>query len=297
MSSRSIAKAVDLLERWYVLLEQESTAYQTVNYLTSPSVNATNIDDNTPNSQTKIAYRSKLFAWMYHLVDKHSLDRELVSIAASYMDRYLAKHPSINHVNFQLVGVTSLYVAIKLYRDQGKCAGAASFAGLSRGVFSEQDIIKMEWSMLNTLDWRMAPPTVFTFTTLLQMFIPRGACSPFSRRELFSRIRFLLELSVTSPFFLGKKPSNIAIGAFIEIMESEEQPNVSNPKHQAHFKRCLWSLAGIDSDSNEVIECRNAMKRIQQEAAAELKKKEAANSTDQTTANSAAAAAAAVVTP
>ena len=275
MSTRSIAKAADSLDRWYNLLEQESTAYKTANYLTTPPQTA-NDTDSTFNADTKIAYRSKLFAWMYHLVDKHSLDRELVAIAASYMDRYLSKHPSINRgYIYQLVGMTSLYMATKIYRDQGKCAGAASFAGLSRGLFTEHDIINMESRMLNTLDWRMHPPTAYDFAKMLLAMVPRGACSPFSRRSLFERVRFVLELSITARFFLGKKPSNIAVGAFIEIMESEEQPNVSKPKHQAHFKRCLYIFSGIDSDSDEVIECRNAMKKIHQEATVELKKKDA----------------------
>jgi hypothetical protein len=271
MSSRSIAKAADLLERWYNLLEQESTAYKTVNYL------ITNDKDSTLDTDKMTKYRSKLFEWMYHIVDKHSLDRELVAIAASYMDRYLSKHPSINSdYIYKKVGVTSLYLAIKIYRDQGKCAGAASFAGLSRGLFTEHDIIKMESSMLNTLDWRMHPPTAFNFAGECLAMIPRGACSPFSRHSMFHRVRFLLELSIAVPFFLGKKPSNIAIGAFLEIMESDEQPNVSETKHQAQFKRCLYLFAGIDSDSDEVIECRNAMKKIHQEVTVELRKKDAA---------------------
>ncbi|KAK1741652.1 cyclin family protein [Skeletonema marinoi] len=276
MSSRSIAKAADVLDRWYNLLEQEANAYKTANYLTTPS--QTNDKGNTFDTDTKmVVCRSKLFAWMYDLVDTHSLDRELVAVAASYMDRYLSKQTSINRgYIYQLVGMTSLYLAIKIYRDQGKCAGAASFAGLSRGLFTDHDIVKMENSMLNTLDWRMFPPTAVTFGTMLLAMIPRGACSPFSRHSMFERIRFLLELSIAVPFFLGKKPSNIAIGAFIEIMESEEQPNVSDKIHQAHFKRRLYILAGIDSDSNEVTICRNAMKKIHQEAKVELKKKDAA---------------------
>jgi len=86
MSSKSMAKAVDLLERWYVLLEKENTGYQTENYITSPSQKTTDSNDDTIDTDTKILYRSKLFEWMYQLVDKYSLDRELVAIAGSYMD-------------------------------------------------------------------------------------------------------------------------------------------------------------------------------------------------------------------
>ncbi len=278
MSSRSVAKAADVLERWYNLLEQESTAYKTTNYLTEPSPTATDKGDTFPDKKMVVC-RSKLFGWMYNLVDKHSLDRELVAVAASYMDRYLSKQSPISrdHI-FQLVGMTSLYLAIKIYRDQGKCAGPGSFAGLSRGLFNEYDIIKMESSMLNSLEWRMHPPTVITFGRALLSMIPRNACSPFSRRSMFERIRYLLELSIAVPRLLGKKQSDIAVGAFMEIMESNEHPNVSSTYHQDQFKHRLYILAGIDSNSDEVTICRNVLKKIYQEAKVELKKKDVAAS-------------------
>lgn len=286
MSSRSVAKAADVLERWYNLLEQESTAYKTTNYLITPGRTANDEGNAIDTDAELIVCRSKLVAWMYNLVDKYSLDRELVAVAASYMDRYLEKHTSSSrgHIS-NLVGMTSLYLAIKIYRDQGKCAGAVSFAGLSRGLFNELDIIKMESSILKSLDWRVHPPTVFVFARACLVMVPRDACSPFSRRCMFERIRYLLELSIAVPFFLGKKPSDVAVGAFIEIMESDEQPNVKYPNHQSQFKRRLYILTGIDSDSDKVTVCRNALKKIYKEAKVELEKKDVA------------AAAAAIVTP
>lgn len=277
MSSRSVAKATDVLERWYNLLEQESAAYKTENYLTTPPQTANDVGS-TFGTEVKIACRSKLLAWMYNLVDAYSLDRDLVAIAASYIDRYLAKHPPASNWGYmyQKVGMTSIYLAVKIHRDQGKCAGAASFAKLSRGLFTEHDLVKMESSMLNKLDWRMYPPTVHTFAAMLLKMVPRGACSPFSRHAMFERIRFLLELSIAVPFFLGKKPSNIAIGAFIEIMESKEKPNVPSFEDQAQFKHRLYIVTGIDFNSDEVIVCRDAMKKIHQESQVELKKDAAA---------------------
>ena len=278
MSARTVAKAADVLERWYNLLEQESTTYKTTNYLTTLDKTANDKDDTFDTDEDLIASRSELFAWMYALVDKYSLDRELVAVAASYTDRYLSKlTSSTSRDNIsQLVGMTSLYLAIKIYRDQGKCAGAGSFAGLSRGLFTECDIIKMESSILYSLNWRMHPPTVFTFGRALLPMIPRDACSPFSRRFMFERIRYLLELSIAVPFFLGKRPSDIAVGAFILITESDKQPNVADTNHQAQFKHRLYILTGIDSDSDEVTVCRDTLKKIYQEAKVKLDKKNAA---------------------
>ena len=246
MSSRSVAKAADVLELWYNLLKQEE------HYLTE-----------LPRNKTKLICRSKLITWMYNLVDSYSLDRDLVAIAASYMDRYISKTSPVDDWGYmyQQVGITSLYLALKIYRENGKFAGVSSFASLSRGLFTEKDIIRMEIVMLNELEWSMHPPTVHTFSTMLLAFIPRGACSPFSRRSMFERIKFLLELCITVPFFIDKRPSNIAIGAFMEIMESEEQPNVSTD-HQAHFKHSLYVLAGVHCNSDEVAVCRDEMKNV-----------------------------------
>ena len=196
---------------------------------------------------------------MYFIVDNHLLDRELVAVAMSYMDRYMAKHQVKHHHAYHLVAMTSLYMTIKIYRHNGKCAGVSSFATLSKGLFTEHDLLDMEQSILDTLEWRMHPPTPFAYLELLMLFVPRGACNRFSRRALFERIKYLLELSVTVQFFFGKKPSNIAIAAFIEVMEHEDEPNISNEKYRAHFLRCVLSIAGVDCKAGEVVECREAM--------------------------------------
>ena len=87
MSSRTVAKAADVLERWYNLLEQESTTYKTINYLTTLDKTANDKDDTFDTDVDLIASRSELFAWMYALVDKYSLDRELVAVAAQFKHR------------------------------------------------------------------------------------------------------------------------------------------------------------------------------------------------------------------
>lgn len=43
------------------------------------------------------------------------IDRDVVSISLSYFDRYLSRHTSIDETLYQLVAMTSLYVAVKLH--------------------------------------------------------------------------------------------------------------------------------------------------------------------------------------
>ena len=50
-----------------------------------------------------------------HAPSRSDIDRDIVSIALSYFDRYLSCHASIPETLFQLVAMTSLYLAVKLH--------------------------------------------------------------------------------------------------------------------------------------------------------------------------------------
>lgn len=266
-------------DRFQILLEQEVSVYRFKNYL-SPSHQLDLFDNNSTAaaskardiSQQKAFWRNKLCAWMYHIVDQHDLDRELVETSMNYMDRYLAEQPIHDSQGFQLVGMTSLYLAIKIFRHKGKGASIASFINLSQGVFTEVDFVVTEQAILDTLNWRMHPPTTLAFLELLMLFLPQGACSnSYTRRALYERIKFLLELCVTVQFFFTKNPSSIAIAAFIEVMQHEDKPNVPEVKYQRHFKKYVHSICGIDCKSDEVVECIEAMTIVHKNAWHDLK--------------------------
>jgi hypothetical protein len=76
---------------------------------------------------------------------------------------------------------------------------------------------------------------------------------------------------VTVQFFFAKKSSNVAVAAFVEVMEHGEKPNVSDVKYHAHFRRSVRSICGIDCESDEVLECMEAMKIVHQNAWHDLK--------------------------
>jgi hypothetical protein len=153
-------------------------------------------------------------------------------------------------------------MANKIHRKDGKGFAVVFFVDLSEELFTEDEIMNMEVRMLNSLQWRMHPPTPQSYVDLLIIILHRDACSPFTRRAFFERINFLLELSTTLEFFRERKPSSIAVAAFIEVMEHEETPNVPKQSFRTHFKLYVRSIAGIDSDSIDVVECRDAMKVV-----------------------------------
>ena len=139
-----VPSTIELIDRFQALLHLESrTTYRFNNYLSSSGGN---------NAKLRI----KVIGWLYHVVDSHLLDRELVYVAMNYFDRYVSMHSWARYSDaLELVSVTSLYVALKIFRNQGKCASVASFSKLSKGQLTESDILNMEKSLLDTLQWRM----------------------------------------------------------------------------------------------------------------------------------------------
>ena len=90
-------------------------------------------------------WRSKICEWSYQVLDHFDYDREIVAVSLNYLDRYLCRRP-VNKRTFQLVAMTTLYMACKIY-DHNKLR-MSSLIELSRGYFTEEHIAAMEMSVL-----------------------------------------------------------------------------------------------------------------------------------------------------
>ena len=157
----------DLPERFQVMRMQEISAYKIEDYLNPnyrvPKVEPTDImcmpsSDVTSNTSSSYSvgtnsstagvdqnWRSKICEWSYQVIDHFDYDREIVAVSLHYLDRYLSKRP-VNKRTFQLVAMTTLYLACKLY-DPNKLR-MSSLIELSRGYFTEEHITAMEGSIL-----------------------------------------------------------------------------------------------------------------------------------------------------
>jgi len=151
--------------------------------------------------ETHLIWRRKICEWSYNVVDHFHLDREVVSLSLNYLDQYIsiqrneiekkAKGMSSRRIDrvlsdkidgrtFQLAATTSLYIAIKVHGehidrqvlDSTQKLSIASFVDLSRGQFSAEDIASMELQLLETLKWRVNPPTPVKFAAYLLRLLP-----------------------------------------------------------------------------------------------------------------------------
>ena len=182
---------------------------------------------NTQSTQINEVWREKICEWCYQVVDHFDFHREVVAVAVSCLDRYLATR-AVNRRIFQLAAMTALYLAIKLY-EPGKLR-MASLIELSRGYFLAEHIVTMEDSMLQSLGWHVHPPTSFAFVRDLVRLLPEDV-APAARHDVAELARFLTELSVCDYGLATKRPSSVALACIVNAVELQGSRRV-RPDHK-----------------------------------------------------------------
>jgi len=209
------------------------------------------------NSTINELWREKICEWCYQVVDHFDFNREVVSVAMNYLDRYLATR-TVNRRIFQLAAMTALYLAIKLF-EPGKLK-MSSLIDLSRGYFLAEHIVTMEDSMLQSLKWYVHPPTSFAFCRDFMRLVS-GDIAPRARHDVNELARFMTELSVCDYWFITKKPSSIALAALINAIELQG-PRKVDPRYKVEFLHRVVELGMDIASDDEIIECYERLREM-----------------------------------
>jgi hypothetical protein len=187
-----------------------------------------NIDMPLPVSKTQIDEycREQIVEWSFRVVDYFRIDREVVAVSLSFLDRFLAKHPC-DRASFKLAATTTLHLAVKLLYPC-KLADLGILSDLSRGEFNMHDVAKMEGNILRSLDWNLHPPTSIAFATLFLDYFFASRVVSLSNTDLgdiYDVSSFFSELAVCEYSFLSRRPSAIAIAAILNALEGMFGPD------------------------------------------------------------------------
>lgn len=205
---------------------------------------------------------------------------------------------------YQLAAMTCLYLSIKLCvtceddqheDEQGfSCQSShyahrkltfrlQSFAELSRGQFVPQDICDMEKTILQTVQWRVHPPTPMLFVSyMLTALLPVPDGNNNGRFDLVLHVvrelaRYSTELAVCLGCECsGDRPSAVALAAILESMDlltlaalpqdlrdlfRQRAGNIMPPpslRLRASLRKALWPELIVDStDTAEVASTRH----------------------------------------
>lgn len=169
--------------------------------------------------------RDQIVEWKYRVMDYFKIDREIVAISMSYLDRFLSEAVhSRDRRAFKRAATASLHLAVKVHvPDKLRCIGVLS--DLSRGEFEMSDIIATEGSVSKTINWRLHPPTAICVTSTLISILPSIPSSPSIKGKeiancLLDFSLFFAELSVCNySLSVIQKTSTIAVASLFNAME------------------------------------------------------------------------------
>ena len=221
-------EAQETIDQISVMLQQERSYYGSCyDYLS-------NLQDaaSSENSSEHIieGWRRTICEWSFEVVDHYGFDREVVSIALNYLDRVIADTTKktggapVPRKDFQLVAVTTLYLAIKLHGEIESMEGAPRKlwidAFVKSGLFSIESIEAKERSILTALEWRVNPPTTVAFIASLLRLLPETfkhlPLHESMASSIFEMAKYLTELSVcVSAFSFQFTFSEIAYAAIL----------------------------------------------------------------------------------
>eukprot|EP00986_Skeletonema_menzelii_P005909 scaffold2231_cov122-Skeletonema_menzelii.AAC.1 len=181
-----------------------------------------------------IHWRYKICDWCYEFIDHYNFDREVVGVAIYYFDHYISSQSSCESVHtkakFQIIAVTSLFLAIKIHSTSEECLVESRSRALSRLLYDHvdpQEIYEMEMDILVLLDWRLNPPTLHQFAVNFTQLHPLGDCCSTTTSYLYEATRYQVELAIFSPELLAAFTSSII--AYAALKNAEEKIAADNP--------------------------------------------------------------------
>lgn len=171
--------------------------------------------------------RVQIVEWSFRVVDYFRIDREVVAVSLSFLDRFLA-NCRCDRTSFKLAATTTLHLAVKLLYPC-KLADLGILSDLSRGEFDMRDVSEMEARILHTLSWNLHPPTPIAFASIFldyffsstnMLHVPINDLD-----DICDVSSFFCELAVCDYFFVPLRASRIALASILNALEGMFGPD------------------------------------------------------------------------
>jgi hypothetical protein len=152
--------------------------------------------------------RKTLVIWLIEIHLEYDLRPETLYLAINFIDRVCSKRSMTKH-DYQLLGITSLWVAAKYEENHGKVPTLKNLIYISCNAFTEKDFVAMEQMILGDLKFDLGHPTAESFLKSHCKYM--GGVTPLSR----AIARYILEITLVHKRFLAFRPSTLATASLI----------------------------------------------------------------------------------
>jgi len=165
-------------------------------------------------------WRQQMFDWACMVVDSFAIDRDVVAVSFNLLDRYMASelfccssNQDITRDDFQLFSMTCLYMAIKVLQPYPKKLGVEALVDMSRGFYTEKDIVATERDILTALSWHVNPTTALAFSGMFWSLVPLSSSSKAVPDDMRLTALTLCEIAVADSFFVSHRASLVGLAA------------------------------------------------------------------------------------
>jgi len=161
-------------------------------------------------------YRRLMITWCKVITETCDYDDRTVAIAINILDRFVAKQPKILNDDtannkYQLAAMTCLYITVKIHEKT--VLDLPTMEKLSRGSFSSDKFKEMELEILTTLNWRVNPPTAFSFSDMYLELLPASMMDQSKRKIIRKLVKHQINYTIEDCRFLGMASSELAFAA------------------------------------------------------------------------------------
>ncbi|GME88686.1 hypothetical protein B5S29_g1417 [[Candida] boidinii] len=147
--------------------------------------------------------RTTLLGWMVQVHSRFNLLPETLYLAVNVMDRFLSKRV-ISLSRFQLCGAVALFLASKYEEINFPTVTQISY--MISDEYTTDDVIRAERFMVEVLKFEMGWPGPMSF-------LRRGSKADDYDNEVRTLAKYLLEITIMDPRFVGSPASWLAAGA------------------------------------------------------------------------------------
>lgn len=246
----------DIIDRVKTMVTQDASTYKCGDYLARRGKDVARKQCSCCDSQKNTVLdvddmvdavcREKMCEWSYRVCDHFGVGREIVAVAFACLDRFMDRR-NCDRTAFKLAAMTSLYMTTKVFQTQR--IRLRSLVELSRGEFEERHITEMEMIMLQTLEWRVHPPTIQCFiepfcAVLTPSDLQITAC-------IQQRAIFFAELALYDYSFVSKEKPLVAVAAILNAIEGLENGPIPEIRFAA-FLSALASTFDMEFDHQKV---------------------------------------------
>lgn len=168
-----------------------------------------------------IPWRFQMCNWAYSVTDRLGYSHAIVATTFNIVDRYIAKiaagskvQVTMSSFDFQLICMSAFYIASKTNEMSDSIVSLEMMVEMSRGIFSVQNLVEAEQELLEVLDWRISPPTAYSFLgELFELWEEKYQKQ--APEEWLSRSYRIVEITVGGAFFLKHLSSQQALAAML----------------------------------------------------------------------------------